>query len=271
MTSGGTPAHRGHAFEPRRTVEAFGVRFDDLTLDETLDQVDAFVTCGCPHRHVAVNVDILVLARRSPALLESINAADLVSCDGVPIHRACRWLGTPIRARVAGVDLFEALLNRAAAKGFPVYFLGAREEVVREVGRRAASRFPALRIAGRRNGYWQASDEAAVVREVRAAAPALLFLAIPSPRKEEFLHRHLAALAVPFVMGVGGSFDVFAGVVSRAPAWMQQAGLEWFHRFLQEPGRMFGRYFVRDAYFLKLIADEAFRRRSPRSRPGDPG
>lgn len=237
-------------------VQFMGCAIDNLSMDETLDRVEQFVQRGTPHQHVVVNVDKLVKASRQPPLRDIINRCDLVNVDGMPIVWASRILGQPLKARVAGVDLFEQLLGRAARRGWGVYFLGAREDVVGRVAELAPKRFPGLKVAGYRNGYWTRDEEPQVVEAIRAAQPQLLFVAISSPMKEEFLGRYQAEMKVPFAMGVGGTFDVFVGKVPRAPAWMQRAGLEWFFRFLQEPRRMFRRYFVEDAYFFWLLARE---------------
>ena len=234
---------------------------DNLTMDETLDQVEEFVSTGRPHQHVVVNVDKVVKAAKDPQLRAIINRCDLINVDGMPIVWAARLLGKPLKERVAGVDLFEQLLKRAAQKHWGVYFLGAREEVVSQVAAVVATRYPAIRIAGYQNGYWKPDDEMDVVKSIQSAAPQLLFVAISSPKKEQFLGRYQEQMRVPFAMGVGGTFDVFVGKVQRAPPWMQRFGLEWFYRFLQEPRRMFKRYFIDDAYFFWLLAREVFRER----------
>lgn len=233
-----------------------GCEADNLTMAETLDRIGDFVRSGKPHQHVVINVDKVVKAARDRRLREIINSCDLINADGMPIVWASRVLGTPLKERVTGVDLFERLLERAAREEWRVYFLGAREEVVSIVAGLAPRRCPGLRVAGYRNGYWKAEEEAEVVKGIRAENPQLLFVAISSPKKEQFLSKYQAELGVPFAMGVGGTFDVYVGRVTRAPVWMQRSGLEWFYRFLQEPTRMFKRYFVDDMYFLWLLVNE---------------
>ena len=238
-------------------VMLFGCRIDNVSMEETLEVIEGFIRARRPHQHVVVNVDKLVKASRDAALRGIINACDLVNVDGMPVVGASRLLGTPLKERVAGIDLFDALMRRAADKGWRVFLLGARPEVVREVGARYARRHPGLVLAGVRDGYWQgAHEEAQVVRQVRDSRADLLFVAISSPRKEQFLGQYQAEMRVPFAMGVGGSFDVAAGRVKRAPAWMQKGGLEWFYRFLQEPRRMFRRYFIDDMAFFWLLIKE---------------
>jgi N-acetylglucosaminyldiphosphoundecaprenol N-acetyl-beta-D-mannosaminyltransferase len=208
---------------------------------------------GRPRQHVVVNAAKIVQAQDDPELAEVIASCDLINADGMAVVWAGRILGVPVPERVAGIDLMEALLGRSGERGWRVYLLGARQDVVEEVVRREVSRHPRLDIVGYRNGYWSPGEEASVVHEIAQARPDVLFVAMSSPKKEHFVGRHKDDLAVPFVMGVGGSFDVVAGRVSRAPLWMQRAGLEWAHRLLQEPRRMARRYAVGNTRFILLV------------------
>jgi N-acetylglucosaminyldiphosphoundecaprenol N-acetyl-beta-D-mannosaminyltransferase len=242
-------------------ITLMGCAIDNLSMEDTLGTVEGFIRTGQPHQHVVVNVDKLVKASRDPELRRIINDCALVNVDGMPVVWASRLLGKPLKERVAGVDLFEALMRRAGEKGWRVFLLGAREEVVSQVAATYARKYPRLVLAGWRNGYWKGeAEEAQVVEQIRAARPDLLFVAISSPKKEQFLGRYQAEMKVPFAMGVGGTFDVAIGRVKRAPAWMQKSGLEWFYRFLQEPRRMFRRYFIEDMAFFWLFIKEAARR-----------
>jgi N-acetylglucosaminyldiphosphoundecaprenol N-acetyl-beta-D-mannosaminyltransferase len=214
---------------------------------------------------VVVNVDKLVKANKDPHLREIINDCALINVDGMPVVWASRLLGKPLKERVAGVDLFQALMQRSAEKGWRVFLLGAREEVVQRVKAFYEQQLPALKIAGYHNGYWTPEQEAGVVKLIADSRPDLLFVAISSPKKEQFLGAHQAAMKIPFAMGVGGSFDIVAGKIKRAPRWMQHWGLEWFYRFLQEPLRLFRRYFIDGMVFFGLLLREVFRQ-SPGSR-----
>lgn len=244
-----------------RRITLFGCNMDNVSMEETLDIVGGFIASGRPHQHVVVNVDKLVKASRDEELRRIINVCALVNVDGMPVVWASRLLGKPLKERVAGIDLFEALMRRAAQQGWRVFLLGARRDVVREVAAIYTRRYPGLVLAGVRDGYWQGGQEADVVREVRDSRADLLFVAMSSPKKEQFLGKYQAEMKIPFAMGVGGSFDVATGRVKRAPGWMQRAGLEWFYRFLQEPRRMFRRYFIDDMAFLWLLIKEAARGR----------
>jgi N-acetylglucosaminyldiphosphoundecaprenol N-acetyl-beta-D-mannosaminyltransferase len=239
-------------------ITLMGCSIDNLSMEETLQTIEGFIHTGRPHQHVVVNVDKLVKASRDPELRQIINDCALINVDGMPVVWASRLLGKPLKERVAGVDLFEALMRRAGDKGWRVFLLGAKEEVVSKVAATYQHKYPRLVLAGYRNGYWKGElEEAQVVEQIRDARPDLLFVAISSPKKEQFLGRYQAEMKIPFAMGVGGTFDVAIGHVKRAPVWMQKSGLEWFYRFLQEPRRMFRRYFIEDMAFLRLFIKEA--------------
>ena len=153
------------------------------------------------------------------------------------------------------------LLGRAAARGFRVYFLGAKPEVLTRAICVLRDHYPELPIAGHRDGYYAPSEEDAVAAEIAAAKPDILFVAMSSPRKEDFLARYRDCMGVPFVMGVGGSIDVLAGLRRRAPKTMQRLGLEWLFRLVQEPRRLAMRYVTTNTQFVYLVAGELVRRR----------
>jgi N-acetylglucosaminyldiphosphoundecaprenol N-acetyl-beta-D-mannosaminyltransferase len=242
-------------------ITLMGCQIDNLSMEDTLGRIESFIHSGKPHQHVVVNVDKLVKASRDAELCKIINDCALINVDGMPVVWASRLLGKPLKERVAGVDLFEALMRRAGEKGWRVFLLGAREEVVSKVADTYQRKYPRLVLAGYRNGYWKGeAEERAVVEQIRDSRADLLFVAISSPKKEQFLGRWQAEMKIPFAMGVGGTFDVAIGRVKRAPRWMQKSGLEWFYRFLQEPRRMFRRYFIEDVAFIWLLIKEAARR-----------
>jgi N-acetylglucosaminyldiphosphoundecaprenol N-acetyl-beta-D-mannosaminyltransferase len=250
-----------------RRVSLFDLPVDALTLDETVDRIEQLIERGTPSQHVVLNAAKVVQASTSPDLADIVRGCEIVNADGMSVVWASRLLGRALPERVAGIDLMDAVLARAAARGHRVYFLGARAEVVRTVVEIESERHPGLCVAGARDGYWSPEEEAEVVADVAGARPHVLLVAMSSPRKEEFLSRHLHAMGVPFAMGVGGSFDVVAGLTSRAPRWMQRAGLEWLHRLGQEPGRMWKRYLVGNARFTVLVARELIRRRKLQETP----
>jgi N-acetylglucosaminyldiphosphoundecaprenol N-acetyl-beta-D-mannosaminyltransferase len=252
------PEHDGCRNVP--CVHMFGCRIDNLTMDETVGVVAGLVRTGKPHQHVVVNVDKVIKADRDPDLRRIINACPLVNVDGMPIVWASYLLGKPLKQRVAGIDLFTRLMDEAPARGWRIFLLGAKEDVVTDVRRLYEARHPQIQIVGHRNGFWTAEEEPDVARQIADARPHLLFVAISSPKKEQFLDRYQPVMQVPFAMGVGGSFDVVSGRVPRAPLWMQRNGLEWFHRFAREPRRMFRRYFVEGMAYVPMVVREFLRR-----------
>lgn len=236
------------------------VRVDKIGLDDTLEHCERFIRTRVPHQIVVVNVAKLVKAKTDRALRRIINEADLVGADGVPLVWISKILGDPIPGRVNGTDLMERLVKRAAERGHSIYFLGAKPEVVEKVVRIYRTKYPALKVAGYRDGYFKPEEEDQVADEIRESRADIIFLAFGSPKKEIFVRKYLYRMGVPVVHGVGGSFDVVAGVTRRAPVWMQNWGLEWLFRLVQEPGRMWKRYLLTNAGFALLLVAELFRR-----------
>jgi N-acetylglucosaminyldiphosphoundecaprenol N-acetyl-beta-D-mannosaminyltransferase len=193
-------------------------------------------------------------------LSESVNACDMVNIDGMGVVIGARFCGHKVPERVAGVDLFHELLIMSAKQDFPVFLLGAKEAVVTKTTKTVKSLYPNLSVVGYHHGYFfdNEADEKTVVEKIKASGAKLLFVAITSPKKENFINKWQDQLGVNFVMGVGGTFDVVSGTVKRAPRWMQNYGLEWFYRIIQEPRRMWKRYLVTNTKFLFLLIKEKF-------------
>lgn len=230
-------------------------------LESAVDAVERMIEAGTPGQHASVNAAKVVRAQSDGVLRSLLWRCEIVTADGQPVVWASRLLGRPVPERVAGIDLMEALLARAAARGYRVYLLGAHPEVGEAAEAEIRRRHPGILIAGRHHGYFRPEQEAGVVADIAEAQPDLLFVALETPQKELFLHRHRQALRVPFAMGVGGAFDVLAGRRRRAPRWVRRVGLEWLFRLLQEPRRLFLRYAVGNTVFLGLVAREIARGR----------
>lgn len=240
-----------------KELQILGVGIDRLTLQQAAARLEALVEAGRPHQIVTVNLDFLRLAQRDPPFQAVLNAAALAVADGAPLVWASRLLGLPLPARVTGVDLVEAAAALAARRGWRIYLLGAAPGVAAAAAAALQQRHAGLQVAGTYSppfGAASAAEEARMVGAIVAAQPAFLFVAFGAPRQDRWIHKQLPALAVPVCMGVGGSFDLIAGRIPRAPGWMQRAGLEWLYRLRQEPGRLWRRYLLDDLpVFVRLL------------------
>ena len=227
--------------------------------------------CHAPratHIILTANASHLCLMRRDASLRDACRAADLVVADGMSVVWALGVLGRPVPERVAGIDLMTALLSAGSSAGLRVYFLGATTGVVEALVAHCRLRFPGLVVVGSQNGYFTSSDHETIVEGIRASAPHLLFVGMPSPMKDLFCQRYRDRLQVPVVMGVGGSFDVLAGFIRRAPRALQVMGLEWAWRLMMEPRKLWKRYLTTNGEFIWLVLREVLRGRSGPERAG---
>jgi N-acetylglucosaminyldiphosphoundecaprenol N-acetyl-beta-D-mannosaminyltransferase len=250
----------------------FGVELDPLTMDQTVERCLAAVRSGEQLEIGVVNAAKLVNMRRDPGLAEAVSGCDLVLADGQAVVWAARVLRTPLPERVAGIDLFLRLLAEAERGGIPVYLLGAKQSVLDLMLEQTALSFPDLLVAGSRNGYFEDAEQGAIADAIADSGAQLLFLGMTSPKKEIFTAGYGRRSGVRVVHGVGGSFDILAGVTRRAPASWQRLGLEWLYRALQEPRRLGRRYLTTNVRFLLMTARELAHRTPPpvRSEPRQP-
>lgn len=224
-----------------------------MNMEQTVQQcVDWCKGPRRPHIVVTVNAAILVAMRRQASLGQACRSADLIVADGVPVVWASKLAGTPLADRVAGVDLMQQLLDVGSKNELSVYFLGAKQCVVDKLVRICADRYPGVTIAGARNGYFRDDEHAKVVSEIRESGADVLFVGMPTPFKEEWCHQYKEQLGVPVQIGVGGSFDVLAGFVSRAPVYLQTLGMEWSWRLMMEPRKLWRRYLISNTAFVWL-------------------
>ena len=246
-----------------KRIEFLKAPMDIATMQETVSFIESRIEQKQFLQHVVVNVAKIVNMQKDPVLAESVKACEVINIDGMGVVFGARFLGHNVPERVAGVDLFHELLAMSAKRDFPVFLLGATEDVVSKTVEVVKAQNPNLNIAGYHDGYFfgnkEGQDEEAVVTKIRESGAKLLFVAITSPKKENFINKWQDKLGVDFVMGVGGTFDVVAGKVKRAPQWMQKAGLEWLYRVIQEPGRMWKRYLKTNTKFLILLLTEKFK------------
>lgn len=226
---------------------------DALTMEETLEKIQEYIENKECVQHVVINAGKVNLMQENEELTKIINECPLINADGQSIVWGSKILGNSLPERVAGIDIFTELVKISAKNGYKPYFFGARDEVVSEVVRKFKKEYPNLEVAGYRNGYFKYEESKIIAEDIRNSDADILFVAFSSPMKEFWIKEHMDIMKVPFAMGVGGSFDVVAGKTTRAPKWMQKCGLEWFHRFIQEPRRMFSRYIIGNLKFCKLI------------------
>ena len=240
-------------------AEIMGCEIDALDMDASVARCEELIRGEGFSQHMAINVAKLVGLNRDAELAQIVAESALVNADGQGVVWASRLLGRPLPERVAGIDLMHRLLALSAERGYRVYVLGAEREVLERAVGLLREEYPALEFAGWHDGWFSAGETEAVCDEIRGCAPDILFVAMSTPGKEQFLATHGPGLGVPFAMGVGGAIDVVAGVTKRAPRAWQRAGLEWLYRLLQEPRRMFRRYARTNAAFAVMLVRELVR------------
>ena len=236
-------------------IEFLGVSVLPWTMEQTLDHIERRLDSGRFTRHAAVHVAKLVNMRSDPQLRSDVAACDLITVDGAGVSLGLRLAGRTVPQRVTGIDLFGALMALAARRAEPVFLLGARQDVVEAAGQQLEAQHPGLHIAGTHHGYF-GDDEAAVREAICASGATMLFVGTRSPLKERLVASVGPELGLSFAMGVGGAFDIVAGLRARAPRWIQRVGLEWAYRMAQEPRRLGPRYATTNTVYGALLARE---------------
>lgn len=231
-------------------LDFFGVTIANTTMDEALDWIAGRVRNRQPGQLAFVNPDCLNIAFRHEAYRHTLQTAARVLPDGIGIHLGCRILGVALRENVNGTDLFPRLCERAAGEGLSLYLLGARPGIAAAAAAEMQRRYPELKIAGSRDGYFSAEETGAAIDAINRSRADILLVAFGAPRQELWIAEHAAELATAVRMGVGGLFDFYSGRIPRAPLWMREIGLEWVYRLMQEPGRMWRRYVIGNPLFL---------------------
>lgn len=225
---------------------------DVISMSQTVAAVEEIISQRKSIQHVVINASKINLMQNDNNLMKIVNSCQIINADGASILWAAKKLGVPLKERVTGIDLFLNLVELANRKGYKIYLFGAKEEVVRSVKEIFETKYPNLKIVGYQNGYFSPEEENWIVKDMAVSGADMMFVAFSSPKKEYWINKYINELNIPFVMGVGGSFDVVAGVTTRAPVWMQERGLEWFYRFIQEPRRMWKRYIIGNFKFVIL-------------------
>ena len=213
-----------------------GVGFDDLTLDEAAQRAAGMIDEGGFHYVVTPNPELVDRARREEPFRQALNGADLVLPDGIGVVYAARLLGRRLKGRCPGIDFAGKLMEHMARTGLRLYLLGAKPGVAEAAAARLEIRYPGLTICGTNDGYFQ--EDAPVVEEIRRAGADVVFVCLGAPKQEYWMVKNGPATGARLMAGLGGSLDVFAGVVERAPESWQRLGLEWLYRLTKEPKRI---------------------------------
>lgn len=217
-------------------IDVLGVGFDNVTMEEAVERGMALLCGQGAHYVVTPNPEIVEICRKNPEAMRAVNGADLVLADGIGVIKGAQILGTPLKERTPGVEFAAHLMERMAKEGLSLYLLGARPGVAEAAGKRLAEKYPGLRIAGSHDGYFQ--DDAPVLEAIRQSGADAVFVCLGAPKQELWMERNAEATGARLLCGLGGSLDVFAGVVARAPKFWSDHGLEWFYRLCKEPRRI---------------------------------
>lgn len=237
----------------------FGIPILAMNMGQVLAAIDSAIT---ERKHLqigVVNAAKIVNMKRNEMLRDDVLSSDMIFADGIAVVWASRILRRPLPERVAGIDIMMGMLGNGNERGYRVYCLGASEGVLNKVVDRIRKEYPGIVVAGKHNGYFSEAEDADVAEDIAKARPDILLVAITSPKKEKFLAKWSQRIDVPVCHGVGGSFDVFAGKVQRAPEAWQRLGLEWLYRVKQEPRRLWKRYLVTNTLFCGMVFSEFIR------------
>ena len=233
-------------------TDVLGVGFDDLTMEEAVEAALGFMNTRGAHYACTPNPEIVMAAKKDAALRSALGQADLVLADGVGVTKAAAMLKTPLKARVPGIDFATAVIARLAERGGSVYLFGARPGVAKAAAARLAEAYPGLSIAGTSDGYF--TDDGPIIEKINASSPDFLMVCLGSPKQERWMSANAGRLSCGLMAGLGGSLDVLAGNVQRAPEAWRKLGLEWLYRVIKEPKRL-GRVARLPLFVLEAAAE----------------
>lgn len=243
--------------EKNKRIEILHTVIDVLTVEETIERVKEYIDEGCGLHLMGVNADKINMLNENERLKTIVNGCGIINADGASVVLASKYLKKPLPERVAGIDLMLDLVQLASREHYKVFLLGAKQEIVEKTKAVLLENNPGLEIVGIRNGYFKEENWREVAEEIRKSGAQLVFVGITSPLKEYIVENFQKEQHLNCVfMGVGGSFDVISGSIPRAPIWMQKCNLEWLFRVMQEPKRLFKRYFVGNWKFIMAVVKE---------------
>lgn len=236
-------------------VSLYGVSFSRMGMDETVEYVTHVIEAGKPFQVITANPIILMTGLDHPEYHRMLREADLIVPDGTGIVWAAKYVGQPVKERVAGFDLMHRLFLEGEERGWSAYLLGTTQDTIDEAASKLKQKYPGVRIAGTHHGFFGEQDDHAIIAAIREARPDMLFVARSVATQEPWIARYKDELGVPLQMGVGGSFDIIAGKLKRAPVLFQKLRLEWFYRLLQQPSR-YRRMLVLPQFALRVIREK---------------
>ncbi len=239
-----------------RRITILNTTIDVINFQETITLVEKYVEKKEPLHLMGVNADKLNEVNKNERLKQIVNSCGIINADGASVVKASRYLGKPLPERVAGIDLMQSLVRLSEEKGYSVYLLGAKQNTVEKTAEVLRKQYPKLNLVGFHNGYLKESEWFEISSILKELKPDFVFVGITSPMKEYLIEFLQDDGNNSVFMGVGGSFDVISGNIPRAPVWMQKSGLEWLFRVIQEPKRLFARYFVGNWLFIKAVWKE---------------
>jgi len=240
-------------------INAFKIKIHPLRKDEFIRYIENSISNGNKLIQSGVNAASMVELKNNSALVDAYNNSDLINIDGMSMVWALRFLGFTVPERVACPDLASGIMDLAQKNSLRLYMFGAEENNLKAAVENVRKMYPKLMVAGFRNGFFNQDDEEQIVKMINSAQSDILFLGMPSPRKEFFVEKYKDQLNVKYILGVGGFFDILSGSIKRAPLWMQNIGMEWFYRLIREPQRMWRRYLIGNVKFIKLVLLEKLR------------
>lgn len=217
-------------------INVLGVGFDNLTMQEAVDRAMELIREPGVHSVVTPNPEIVEVCRENPAAREAVNGADLVLPDGVGVIKGAAMLGTPLKEKTPGIEFAAHLMGKMAEEGLSLFLLGAKPGIAQQAAVRLAEQYPGLRIAGTHDGYFQ--EDGPVTQAIAASGADCVFVCLGAPRQELWIRENGPATGAHLLCGLGGSLDVFAGAVERAPRFWREHGLEWLYRLCKEPRRI---------------------------------
>ena len=241
------------------TETILGLRVNRVSMDQALEAIAGYIAERSPRHIVTADASMAIIARGDKDLHAIVERADLITPDGAGILWASKLLGFPLQHKVSGVDMVGKLCELSAERGYRLYFLGAAPGVAEAAAEKLRLKFPGTQIVGVHDGYFTKEQEPALLDEIAAAKPDVLLVAFGIPKQEKWIDAHKAALGVPVSIGIGGSFDVYSGLVQRAPLWMQRNGLEWLHRLSKNPKKI-GKVMTLPKFALLILRRKVFGR-----------